>query len=145
MLVKTGKAKMIPLQIHDKYNVHVHAHDHCTVLYITYTYYPTFLMTDLSTRTSPMHILLNVQGHVKVDDVLNIWNVQSPSSHRRCHKYGGVASLEVPQCPFSLGLASVSMDTGTFQALFMGKQCSHQHTNTQSDVQCVSHWKFPIC
>ena len=43
-----------------------------------------------------MHVLLYVAGHVEVDDVLDVGDVEAPGRHRRGHDDRGLAGLEAP-------------------------------------------------
>ena len=57
-----------------------------------------------------MDVLVNLVGHVVVDDVLDQRDVQTPPSHGGCHQDWIFAGSEICQSLFSLALGSVPMD-----------------------------------
>ena len=57
-----------------------------------------------------MNVLVNLVGHVVVDDVLDQRDVQTPPSHGGCHQDWIFAGSEICQSLFSLALGSVPMD-----------------------------------
>ena len=58
-----------------------------------------------------MHVFLNVTGDVEIDDVLDVRDVEATCSYCRGNQQRGVTSLETVQRSFTIGLASVTMDT----------------------------------
>ena len=70
-----------------------------------------------SCTSNTMHILFNITGQVKVDDVLYVGDVQTSSSHGGSHQHWGLATTECAQRLLALLLATVAMDTGHRVAL----------------------------
>ena len=64
-----------------------------------------------------MDVLVNLVGHVVVDDVLDQRDVQTPPSHGGCHQDWIFARSEICQSLFSLSLGSVSMDADSGKSL----------------------------
>ena len=59
-----------------------------------------------------MDVLLDVTGHVKVNDVLHIGDIKTSGSHCGRHNDGGLAGLEPTESFLTLALSPVSVDGG---------------------------------
>ena len=57
--------------------------------------------------TNPVHIFVHVVGHVIVDDMSHVGDIQPPGSHSSCHQDRLIASAEVEQSFFPLSLKPV--------------------------------------
>ena len=66
---------------------------------------------------SPVDILLNVVGNVKVDHMLHVRDVQPTGRHCRGNQEWGAACLEAVQGSLTVTLCAVTMDTGDWVTL----------------------------
>ena len=66
-----------------------------------------------------MDILINIQRHVIVNDMFDVGNIQSSSSHWGGNQDGSTTWLERPQSTLSLRLAAIPMNTGTSKTLLI--------------------------
>ena len=57
-----------------------------------------------------VNVFVDVLGQVKVDDVLDVGDVQATCGHSRCHQDRGSAALEAVQRRLALLLCAVAMD-----------------------------------
>ena len=64
-----------------------------------------------------MDILLHVSGQVKVDDVLDVGDVETSSRYSSGHDDRSLASLEPAESLFSLSLTPVTMNAGDWEPL----------------------------
>ena len=55
-----------------------------------------------------MNVLLNVAGHVEVDDVLHARDVKAPGSNSRGHYDGSLATFKSKTCMLTLFLSFIS-------------------------------------
>ena len=60
----------------------------------------------------PVDVLLDITGHVKVDDVLHVGDIKTSGSHRSSHNDGRLTGLEPTESFFTLALSPVSVDGG---------------------------------
>ena len=58
-----------------------------------------------------MHILLNVTGNVKINDVFHVGDVKTSSGNCRGNQEWRPTSFEIVQRSFPIALTAVSMDT----------------------------------
>merc|ERR1711915_147403 len=62
-----------------------------------------------SCSSDPMHVFFNFVWHIIINNVHNIFNVQSPSCHSSSDKNGSSSRLKIVQGFLSFPLESVSM------------------------------------
>merc|ERR1719339_882741 len=74
-------------------------------------------ISNSTSSTDPVYILVHIIRHVIVDDMGNIGDVKPSSSHCSRHQDWLVSCAEIEQCFLPLSLKPVPMDTGSWQAL----------------------------
>ena len=65
-----------------------------------------------ASTTNAVDVLFDVVRQIKVNDVLNVGNIQTTSGDSSGHQDGSVASSEAVQSPLALVLGAIAMNTG---------------------------------
>jgi hypothetical protein len=60
--------------------------------------------------SNTMHILLNVRGQVKVDDMLDMRDIKTSSSHCSCYQDWGDTHTEATQSILTISLTAVTVN-----------------------------------
>jgi hypothetical protein len=77
------------------------------------------VVTSTSGTTNSMYIISDIVGHVKVDNVSNLGDVETSGSDISRDQDRGASSTEALQCGLTLTLATITMDRSSWVPLLV--------------------------